>query len=134
MKPESQAWLEIAPEDMAAAELLLQNGIHRMVCLHGQQAVEKILKALLTECGVEFKRTHNIVDLLSLLSAQGVAVDVSHEAAGFLNAVYRSRYPAEAGLLPKGEPTADDAVKALALAQKVVAQGQRLLEQRGSRT
>ena len=134
MKPEAQAWLKIALEDMAAADLLLQSGIHRMVCLHSQQAIEKTLKALLTERGIEFKRTHNIVDLLSLLNAQGLAVDVNHEEAGFLNAVYRSRYPAEAGLLPRGEPTADDARKALALAQKVLTQGKRLLQQRGSRT
>lgn len=109
MKPEAQAWLKIALEDMAAADLLLQSGIHRMVCLHS-------------------------VDLLSLLNAQGLAVDVNHEEAGFLNAVYRSRYPAETGLLPRGEPTADDARKALALAQKVLTQGKRLLQQRGSRT
>lgn len=132
MKPEAQAWLKIADEDMAAAQLLVQNGIHRMVCLHSQQAVEKTLKALLTECDVEFKRTHNIVDLLALLNAQGLTVDVNHEEAGFLNAVYRSRYPTEAGLLPHGEPMADDARKALALAQKVMAQGKRLLKQRGS--
>ncbi len=131
MQPEAQAWLKIAPEDVAAAELLSQNDLYRMVCLHSQQAVEKTLKALLTEYGVEFKRTHNIVDLLSLLKAQGLTVDVSHEEAGFLNAVYRSRYPAEAGLLPHGEPMAKDAGKALALAQKVLAQGKRLLEQRG---
>jgi HEPN domain-containing protein len=134
MRLETQAWLKIAREDLAAAELLLQKGIYRMVCLHCQQAVEKISKALLTEWEVEFKRTHNIVDLLSLLRAQGLALSVNHEEAGFLNAVYRSRYPAEAGLLPYGEPTADDAGKALALTRRVVAQGQTLLEQRGSRT
>jgi len=130
MKPEAQAWLKIADEDVAAAELLFQNGIHRMVCLHSQQAVEKTLKALLTECDIEFKRTHNIVDLLTLLKAQGLTVDMNHEEAGFLNAVYRARYPAEAGLLPHGEPTADDAGKALALGQKVVAQGKRWIERK----
>lgn len=41
MKPEVQAWLKIAGEDMAAAEQLLQSNIHRMVCLHGQQVVGK---------------------------------------------------------------------------------------------
>lgn len=87
MKPETQAWLTIAREDLAAAELLLQKGIHRMVCLHCQQAVEKTAKAMLTESEVEFKRTHNIVDLLSLLRAQGLALDVDHEEAGFLRCV-----------------------------------------------
>lgn len=130
MKPEAQGWLEIAREDLAAAELLFQNGIYRMVCLHSQQAVEKSVKALLTECAIDFRRTHNIVDLLSLLSTKNLIVELDHEEAGFLNAVYRSRYPAEAGLLPHGEPRAPDAVKAMALAQRVLAQATRLFAQR----
>ncbi len=69
------------------------------------------------------------MDLLTLLKAQGLTVDISHEEAGFLNAVYRSRYPAEAGLLPHGEPTAEDAGEALALAGRVLAEGKSLLDQ-----
>lgn len=79
---------------------------------------------------MEFKKTHNIVDLLSLLNTQGLTVNVNYEEAGFLNAIYRSRYPSDAGLLPHGEPTEDDASKALALAQRVVAEGKSMLERR----
>lgn len=50
MKLETKEWLRIAEEELAAAELLMENGIYRMVCLHGQQAVEKTLKAVLTDC------------------------------------------------------------------------------------
>jgi HEPN domain-containing protein len=93
----------------------------------GHLAIEKILKALLTERNVEFKRTHNIIDLLALLKGKGFTVNLSHEEAGFLTAVYRSRYPVEAGLLPHGEPLIDDAGKALAIASRVVAEGKRML-------
>lgn len=130
MKLETKEWIKIVNEEVASANLLFKNGIYRMVCLHSQQAVEKILKALLTEWGVEFKKTHNIVDLLSLLNTQGLTVNVNYEEAGFLNAIYRSRYPSDAGLLPHGEPTEDDASKALALAQRVVAEGKSMLERR----
>ncbi len=131
MKLETREWIRIAEEEVASADLLFENGLYRMVCLHSQQAVEKILKALLTEWGVEFKKTHNIVDLLALVKTQGLTVNLNYEEAGFLNAVYRSRYPPEAGLLPHGEPTEDDASKALALARRVVAEGERMLEKTG---
>lgn len=36
---------------------------------HAQQAVEKLLKAVLTHCGVEYPRTHNLVMLVELLRA-----------------------------------------------------------------
>ncbi len=131
MKPEVSEWLKIAEEDMASARLLFENGIHRMVCLHSQQAVEKILKAILMESDVKLRKIHNIIDLLSLARTEGVSMNMTHEEAGFLNAVYRSRYPAEAGLLPQGEPTANDAGRALALAQRVFEEGKQMLERRG---
>lgn len=127
MKPETGEWVRIAEEELQSADLLFENGIYRMVCLHSQQAVEKVLKALLTEQEIEFRKTHNIVDLVALLKTQGLSVNLNHGEAGFLNAVYRSRYPPEAGLLPNGEPTRDDANKALAIARRVVAEGKRML-------
>ena len=127
MKLETEEWVRIAEEELKSADLLFGNGIYRMVCLHSQQAVEKILKALLTEQDIEFRKTHNIVDLGALLKTQGLTLNLNHEEAGFLNAVYRSRYPPEAGLLPHGEPTRDDAGKALAIARRVVAEGKRML-------
>lgn len=49
MKLETKEWIKIVNEEVASANLLFKNGIYRMVCLHSQQAVEKVLKALLTE-------------------------------------------------------------------------------------
>ena len=61
MKPEVSECLKIAEEDMASARLLFENGIHRMVCLHSQQAVEKILKAILMESDVKLRKIQNIM-------------------------------------------------------------------------
>ena len=52
-----------------------------------------MLKAVLAEQGLEVGRTHNIVDLLALLRAQGLTLALSYEEAGFLTAIYRARYP-----------------------------------------
>lgn len=39
--------------------------------------------------------------------------------AVFLNSVYRTRYPAAMGLLPTGDPTKEDAGRALQSARKM---------------
>lgn len=39
---------------------------------HAQQAAEKMLKAILTDRGVEFRRTHQIRELLERLAQDGV--------------------------------------------------------------
>jgi len=44
---------------------------------------------------------------------------LSEEDAVFLNSVYRARYPAALGLLPTGEPTKEDAERALHSARKI---------------
>ena len=126
-----RSFRDVADGDYIAARMACRAALVTQFQWSSQQAVEKILKALLTEWGVEFRRTHNIVDLLSLLNTQYLTVNVNYEEAGFLNAIYRSRYPADAGLLPHGDPTEDDANKALALAKRVVEEGKSMLERRG---
>lgn len=113
MKRETSEWLEIAIEDYKAAECLFEEGFYRMVCYHCQQAVEKGLKAILVENGIDFHRTHNIIDLTNAVGKIGYEIAISEEDAVFLNSVYKSRYPSALGLLPSGEPTKDDAEKAL---------------------
>ncbi len=55
------------------------------------------------------------------------AEEVASAELLFGHSIYRSRYPPEAGLLPCGEPTKEDAEKALALARRVVAEGKDIL-------
>jgi len=118
MKRETEEWLKIAQEDLDAAKCLLNEGLYRMVCYHCQQAVEKVLKAILTEQEVDFKRTHNIIDLKNAVLSTGYETEISEEDAVFLNSIYRARYPAALGLLPSGEPRRTDAEKALEIAKR----------------
>jgi len=119
MKPETKAWIEIAREDFESAKVLIKKKLYRTVCFHCQQAVEKVLKAYLVEGGVKFKRVHDLVDLKTGIERLGRKVSLTLEDAAFLNSVYRSRYPADAGLLPHGEPKLADARRALKIAGKV---------------
>ncbi|MBU1121414.1 MAG: HEPN domain-containing protein [Candidatus Omnitrophica bacterium] len=117
MKKETEEWLKIAFEDYKSAKLLYEEKLYRMVCYHSQQMIEKILKAILTEIEIDFARTHNILDLRNAVKRFGYKINLSDENAVFLNGVYRSRYPADLGLLPSGEPKREDARKALGIAK-----------------
>ena len=119
MKRETKEWLKIAEEELQAAEHLIEASLYRMVCYHAQQAVEKILKAILTEKEIEFSRTHNILDLSNAVKDIGYEAPLNVEDAVFLNSVYRTRYPAALGLLPAGDPTKNDADRALKKAREM---------------
>jgi len=62
-------WIAKADEDLTAAERLiaLDDSLAAVVCFHAQQAVEKLLKALLVFAGVPFARTHDVIRLAQLL-------------------------------------------------------------------
>jgi len=78
MKEETEPWIVKAEEDMKAAMILFNSGDFpsAVVCFHAQQAIEKYLKAFLTENGVEFRRTH---DLIALIDEYCIALDEGFE-------------------------------------------------------
>ena len=114
MRKATAAWLSEAKEDLDTARILLDHQKRRGACLHSQQGTEKALKALLFEKGRQPARTYDIIELLNQVRAEGYAVNLSLDDAAFLTSVYRGRYPTEEGLLPHGEPTAEDARRAYA--------------------
>ena len=120
MRNATAAWLREAEDEQATAALLLDHSKYRAACLHGQQSVEKGLKALLLERGARAPRTHDIVELLNSVSSQGWRLRLSMDDAVWLNTIYRGRYPTEEGLLPHGEPSEGDARRAVSAAEALV--------------
>jgi HEPN domain-containing protein len=120
MRKATGAWLADAQEELEIARILLEHAKHRGACLHSQQCVEKGLKAVILERGKRPPRTHDIVELLNQAKAEGDAVGLGMEDAIFLGSVYRGRYPTEEGLLPHGEPTREDADRAVAAATRTL--------------
>lgn len=112
MRKATAAWLAEAREELDVARILLDHQKYRGACLHSQQGTEKALKALLFEKGRQPARTHDVIELLNQVRAEGYEVSLSLDDAAFLTSVYRGRYPTEEGLLPHGEPTAEDARRA----------------------
>jgi HEPN domain-containing protein len=104
MKDEAKKWLEYADENRAAAELLLHHGLFNPCLQNVQQAVEKMLKALLLESGGEIKKTHSIGELAMLLSERGLSVPLDADECDLLDSIYLpSKYPLGSAL-PDFEP------------------------------
>ena len=70
MNPLTLEWVERAEEDYAVVQQLRhgQHPVHNAICFHAQQCVEKYLKAWLQEADIPFPRTHNLKELLKLIT------------------------------------------------------------------
>ena len=90
MKPHiEEAWraLRLADRNIQAFHVLKGSPeVHlTIICFHAQQAVEKSLKAVLFTRQIEFRRTHNLADLASLLRQNGIETPISDEQLLRLN-------------------------------------------------
>jgi HEPN domain-containing protein len=110
-------WRLKAEEDLNAAKSLITYGASFLstVCFHSQQAAEKYLKAFLTHHQVEFPKTHDIDELLDLITPiDGNLSESLRDVIVLTNYGVDVRYP---GDLPS--VTASDAQQAVELAEKV---------------
>ncbi|RJQ30785.1 HEPN domain-containing protein [Candidatus Parcubacteria bacterium] len=61
-------WIKKAEEDEFAGEIILKDGnFFTPACFHFQQAAEKLLKSLLIFHDIEFSKTHDLLELETLL-------------------------------------------------------------------
>ena len=75
---EIEAWLEKADHDLGSAKIIFlhEPKYYEVIAFHCQQAVEKYLKATLVYFNIPFKKSHDLVYLLELLS---VKTEISSE-------------------------------------------------------
>jgi HEPN domain-containing protein len=124
------AYLELASKDAEAVELLVTGG-NRFAAYHMQQALEKIVKALLLAKGIEAGIEHRLEELLKRfpsgdewLARFGPLVSYSAFATAF-------RYPTPGGRLP-ADPPQDTVRRDLAVVNDLIAIARAEL-QRGGR-
>lgn len=116
-----ELWLRYALDDLHSAEALLNKGIYNMVCFHSQQVVEKLFKAIIASYAQVIPRTHNLLRLHKICEDLcDDKLDIDDESLQFLNDIYiDSRYPADFGILPAGQPDKNDALKAYDYAKRI---------------
>ena len=129
MKPATRAWLDLAAKDLAAAQALVNDEhLANVVVFHCQQTVEKILKGILEESGLEVPRIHGIHRLNAMVqSATNCSLPLSESEMDMLDDAYIDvRYPG-VGLLPSGFPSKQEAEQFLQIATRVYQAGAALL-------
>jgi HEPN domain-containing protein len=121
MKPATRQWLELADADLrAAATLSADASLTAAAAFHCQQAVEKAFKAIMEEKGVPLVKTHDLGRLLGIIQ-QVAVIDVDEDRLDILNQVYvSSRYPADLGMLPGGQPSSAEVQEMHAFARGIV--------------
>jgi len=128
LRDEAKVWLTYADENFEIAKLALSHG-YVNACLHNvQQTIEKALKAVVIERGLEFRRTHSVRELTQLLATAGFLVDVSDEEVDLIDSIYvPSKYPAY-GVLPDSPPDQGIAEQCLEISKRIRASVDSILE------
>ncbi len=109
-------WLAKADEDLGVAKDLLGSNSPYLaaIAFHAQQAVEKYLKAFLVTHQREFRRTHDLAQLLDLAASVDAAFAETLKEVVVLNPyAVQVRYPGETIV-----PSREAAEQAVALADK----------------
>ena len=72
---DAQEWLAHAAADLHYARLGQKDAdaLENLIVFHAQQAIEKALKAVMVERGVEFPKTHDLEQLVEIIEEAGVA-------------------------------------------------------------
>ena len=80
-REEASSWLRLADNDIAAFRALLRHPeVHPATAyFHAQQAIEKCLKAVMFLRRIEFRRTHDLIELIDLLERERIALPMARE-------------------------------------------------------
>ncbi|MCB9674677.1 MAG: HEPN domain-containing protein [Alphaproteobacteria bacterium] len=108
------AFLDMAREDLDAAEVLARTGNH-YAAYHVHQATEKVVKALLLHAGVEAGREHRLDALVERLPASSAWIQKLEPWLPWSTYATAYRYPTVAGRKPRRPPASEvlEAVDAL---------------------
>jgi len=120
MQKETEIWLVYSEENLEAAKVLLENKLYNP-CLHNvQQSIEKALKSLFIEKAISFKKTHNIMELKTILEKNSILVGLTEDECEFLDTVYLpTKYPVGSAL-PYFHPDKSICQNSISLAERII--------------
>ena len=119
MKDETKNWLEYGDENLKSAKVLLDNKLFNPCLQNAQQAVEKMLKSVLLEFSIKFKKTHSTNELVMMLAENHLDINLAEEDRELLDSIYLpSKYPL-GSILPDFEPDERICKNCIAIAERV---------------
>lgn len=87
-------WLRFAESDRRATQVLLADGFYEHCVFYCQQAVEKLLKAIIVkQTGERPPHTHNLRALLERVQAIAIPNEIAHSVSTISEYYVGSRYP-----------------------------------------
>jgi HEPN domain-containing protein len=127
MQKETEIWLVYSQENLEAAKVLFENKLYNP-CLHNvQQSIEKALKSLFIEKIISFKKTHNIMELKTILEKNSILVGLTEDECEFLDTVYLpTKYPVGSAL-PFFYPDKSVCQNSISLAERIIKEVKNLL-------
>jgi HEPN domain-containing protein len=131
MKDQTKKWLEYADENLQSAKILLESELFNPCLQNVQQAIEKMLKAVLAESGIKVKKTHSINELVTILAERGMNVDIEEDERDLIDSIYLpSKYPI-GGILPDFEPDMQTCRQCVVMAERARESVTRFLIKKG---
>lgn len=111
-------WLFFADSDLKLAEISYKEHIYHLACFHGQQAVEKMFKAVLAYHGTSIPKLHSLGELYEQTITFLPECREYKEQIKEMDQYYiPTRYPdALPGSLAEGLPNEDDAQRVIEVA------------------
>jgi len=132
--PENESAMAVAHEWMAKADNDLKSAAYLLkikdcptdtVCFHAQQCVEKYLKALLVVQGTEFRKIHDLGELVTLLPPRHHSLLHDQEQDRLTEYATVTRYPGDY------EPISlTEARQAVKIARRVRREVRKILEEK----
>jgi HEPN domain-containing protein len=120
MQEETKNWLTYSEENLEAAKVLLESKLFNPCLQSIQQSVEKALKSLFIERAIPFKKTHNIMELKTILEKNNVTTKLTEDECDFLDSIYLpTKYPVGSAL-PSFYPDEKICSDSLSLAARVL--------------
>ncbi len=120
MQEETNNWLIYSEDNFEAAKVLLESKLYNP-CLHNiQQSIEKALKSLFIEKVIPFKKTHNIMELKTILQKNSISIELTDDECDFLDSIYLpTKYPIGSAL-PLFYPDKSICKNSISLAERVI--------------
>jgi len=105
---EALRWLAKAAEDLAARRLLADEGMRDPAAFHVQQALERVLKALVVAAAEDLRKTHDLETLAQIANQHWPALISAPFPLAYLTRWYlTSRYPGLDDVSPSLEEISD---------------------------
>ena len=128
MQEETKTWLIYSEENFQAAKILFESELYNP-CLHNiQQSIEKALKSLFIEKVIPFKKTHNIMELKTILENNSISIELTEDECDFLDSIYLpTKYPIGSAL-PFFYPDKMICENSISLAERVIKEVKSLIK------